>query len=191
MYILTQNPNWPKPKFIPDAQVICHFYREILGFEFIVSEPRECFRMACKADGDPCWQDSCVEVFLNSPARGLYYNFECSCSGFCLAEYGTQRANRIKFDNYSDIRRIWIQKPDFNNGRYHWRIKIEIPRVLIGLSPDEAVFGNLYKCASATESPHYLSLFPIDTPAPDFHRPEFFGPIRADESNDSFHKGVS
>ncbi|MDE6490265.1 MAG: hypothetical protein K2L49_03810, partial [Muribaculaceae bacterium] len=25
--------------------------------------------------------------------------------------------------------------------------------------------------------PHYMSLFPIDTPQPDFHRPEFFGTI--------------
>ena len=25
--------------------------------------------------------------------------------------------------------------------------------------------------------PHYLSWMPIDTPKPDFHRPEFFGKI--------------
>ncbi len=40
--------------------------------------------------------------------------------------------------------------------------------------------GNLNKCASATSAPHYLSWNPIDTPTPDFHRPEFFGKIILD-----------
>ncbi|MDE6449753.1 MAG: hypothetical protein K2L41_06690, partial [Muribaculaceae bacterium] len=35
--------------------------------------------------------------------------------------------------------------------------------------------SQLYSCASAIESPYYLSWSPIDTPRPDFHRPEFFG----------------
>lgn len=177
MYILKQNPHWPQAECVPEVRAECSLSPQILGFEFIVSDPPECFRRACKADGDPCWQDSCVEIFVNAPSRGIYYNFECSCSGFCLAEFGTQRNDRIHFDNYRDIHRTWIQKPEFSQGRCHWHIKIEIPRSLINLSPDETVCGNLYKCASAAPCPHYLTLFPIKTKTPDFHQPEFFKPF--------------
>ncbi|MDE6137165.1 MAG: hypothetical protein K2F97_06800, partial [Muribaculaceae bacterium] len=55
-----------------------------------------------------------------------------------------------------------------------------IPLDLIGVhyegKPVE-MRGNFYKCASATSQPHYLSWNPIDTPEPDFHRPEFFGKL--------------
>ena len=33
---------------------------------------------------------------------------------------------------------------------------------------------NLYKCGDNLSHPHFLSWQPIDTPQPDFHRPEFF-----------------
>ena len=180
MYILKNNPCWPVPEFIPEASVKCEFDAKTLSFEFSVSEPPECFRMQCQKDGEPCWQDSCVEIFVHSPSRGMYYNFECSCTGFCLAEYGTQRANRIQFENYDDIHRIWQRRPELIEGRYYWALKVVISRELIGLKPDESVCGNLYKCASGAACPHYLTLFPIDTPTPDFHRPEFFKPIWAE-----------
>ena len=58
-----------------------------------------------------------------------------------------------------------------------WQLDIEIPRAFLGLSPHAPVLGNLYKCASSAPVPHYLCAFPISTPAPDFHRPEFFRDI--------------
>ena len=39
------------------------------------------------------------------------------------------------------------------------------------------MMANFYKCADLTSTPHFLSWAPIDTPEPDFHRPEFFAPI--------------
>ena len=38
--------------------------------------------------------------------------------------------------------------------------------------------ANFYKCGDKTTKPHFLSWNPIDLPAPDFHRPDFFGEIR-------------
>ncbi|MBR3471266.1 MAG: hypothetical protein IKH22_01600, partial [Prevotella sp.] len=35
----------------------------------------------------------------------------------------------------------------------------------------------VYKCGDCLSVPHYLSLFPITTERPDFHRPEFFQDI--------------
>ncbi|MCK7480493.1 MAG: carbohydrate-binding family 9-like protein [Candidatus Moduliflexus flocculans] len=37
--------------------------------------------------------------------------------------------------------------------------------------------ANFYKCGDETEFPHYGAWSPVETPAPDFHRPEFFGEI--------------
>ena len=65
-------------------------------------------------------------------------------------------------------------------GMFSWNLLVIIPLDLIGVRyegrPVE-MRGNFYKCASATSQPHYLSWSPIDTPEPDFHRPEFFGKL--------------
>lgn len=65
-------------------------------------------------------------------------------------------------------------------GLFSWNLVVAIPLDLIGLhyegKPIE-MRGNFYKCADLTASPHFLSWAPIDTPQPDFHRPEFFRPI--------------
>ena len=37
--------------------------------------------------------------------------------------------------------------------------------------------ANFYKCGDMLPHPHFLSLFPIDIPKPDFHRPDFFGSV--------------
>jgi len=40
--------------------------------------------------------------------------------------------------------------------------------------------ANFFKCGDDTQQPHFLSWQPIDTPRPDFHRPEFFGFLQFD-----------
>jgi hypothetical protein len=35
--------------------------------------------------------------------------------------------------------------------------------------------ANFYKCGDETETPHFGAWSPVQTPQPDFHRPEFFG----------------
>ena len=65
-------------------------------------------------------------------------------------------------------------------GIFAWELLAVIPFDLIGVDPirlPEKIYANFYKCADATALPHYLSWSPIDTPAPDFHRPEFFGEL--------------
>jgi hypothetical protein len=37
--------------------------------------------------------------------------------------------------------------------------------------------GNFQKCGDKTKFPHYGSWNRIDTPEPDFHRPEYFGDL--------------
>ncbi len=45
------------------------------------------------------------------------------------------------------------------------------------ISPGHRAAANFYKCGDETAVPHYGAWSPIDTPQPDFHRPEFFGEV--------------
>ncbi len=50
-------------------------------------------------------------------------------------------------------------------------------------SPADVLFGkkmrmNAYKCGDGLSVPHYVTLAPIRTASPDYHRPEFFIPLR-------------
>ncbi|MDE6269894.1 MAG: hypothetical protein K2M12_03440, partial [Muribaculaceae bacterium] len=40
--------------------------------------------------------------------------------------------------------------------------------------------ANFYKCGDLLSTPHFLSWNRVDTPHPDFHRPEYFGAIKFD-----------
>lgn len=179
-YELKSNPQWPLVSMLPKTTAETMFNESVLSFTFDVVEPQNCFRQVCFKDGNPCWQDSCVEVFLASPARNGYFNFETSSSGACLAEFGQSRAPRRVFmpEEYTQIRRTVIIEPKPTEPFIHWTLKIEIPRVLLGISAQDKVFGNLYKCASNAKNPHYLSAFPVYTETPDFHRPEFFRELK-------------
>ena len=172
---LSPQPQWPAAPAIPRVSVRCTADETALRFAFDVSEPPECHRCLCAHDGAPCWQDSCVEVFLRSGDG--YYNFECNSDGFCLGEFGASRSPRraLTPHEYAQIHRTAHKTT--HGGIVLWQLDIEIPRAFLGLSPQDPIEGNLYKCASSAPVPHYLCAFPISTPAPDFHRPEFFRDI--------------
>ncbi len=130
-------------------------------------------------------QDSCVEFFVSPIGRTPYYNFEFNCIGTIHAacrmdrHTGTpltdEQLDRVK--RYPSCGTRPFQELE---GMFTWNLLVAIPLDLIGLEyegkPIE-MLGNFYKCADHTATPHFLSWAPIDTPEPDFHRPEFFAPI--------------
>ncbi|MCL2326498.1 MAG: carbohydrate-binding family 9-like protein [Proteobacteria bacterium] len=173
-YALQPMPHWHNPPALPRAVVRCTATYDRFTFDFDVTEPLSCFRLQCQRDGDACWQDSCVEVFLQS-STGDYVNFECNAAGVCLAQVGPDRHQRRPFlvGDYALIHRqarILSHGPD----AVCWTLTLSIPRTLLGLPPSAPLLGNLYKCASLAQTPHYLVAFPIHTPTPDFHQPADF-----------------
>jgi len=73
-----------------------------------------------------------------------------------------------------------VEAFDEQRGVFSWELVVAIPLELMGLDPanlPEKILANFHKCADDTNAPHFLSWNPIDTPAPDFHRPEFFGEL--------------
>jgi len=171
-------PRWQSAPVDCKTHVECSFNCSDFVFKFFVDEAADCFRLEHHQDGDECWQDSCVEVFLQSGWDNTqYFNFECNAAGAVLGELGSSRANRTRFSaqQYAQITR---QAHIISlNERVTWTFELRVPSHFININHPLALTGNLYKCASKAKCPHYLSAFDIPSSVPDFHRPEGFKKI--------------
>ena len=138
-----------------------------------------------KEDNGSQWEDSCVEFFVEDPDGSVYYNFEINALGKVLACAGPDRSHRTPrpeeemkaIARFASVSKVDTEKEGLQN----WRVCIIIPFELIGIDPEnlpKKIRANFYKCGDKTAHPHYVSWAPIDTPQPDFHRPEFFGELR-------------
>lgn len=136
-------------------------------------------------NNSPVAEDSCVEFFLQTPGSEEYWNFEFNCIGAINASHRKDRKHPIRLTDM-ELATVKRYATCGNNpfqeleGIFNWGLAIAIPFELIGVDVSKRPIemkGNLYKCASATSMPHYLSWPPIKTDKPDFHRPEYFGKI--------------
>lgn len=178
--ILNANLNWVQNqnKQLPTVMADIAIDKDYLTVNFSVEEPTDCFRAEVTADNDRSWEDSCVEIFLQNPAKPEeYFNFETTSRGFLLAAHGPNRNNRQVLDP-SEIAKVLRTKQlaSVAGNLICWGMTVEIPASIFGLASFDGLVlrGNLYKCADKAKTPHYLSAFPINTEKPDFHRPEFF-----------------
>ncbi|MCM1067638.1 MAG: carbohydrate-binding family 9-like protein [Muribaculaceae bacterium] len=174
--------NWaPQYPYHP----LCTFAAAHTGTHLYIDFLVRCnyLRAMNSADQSPVSEDSCVEFFIEPVAGGEYWNLEFNCIGAVNASHRKLRpqATRLSSDEIAMIRRYPScgTRPFCEvEGLFTWNLLVVIPFSLLGIDrvePGTAMRGNFYKCASASASPHFLSWSPIDTPAPDFHRPEFFG----------------
>ena len=173
---------WPlEYPYRPDVRfAIAHDGRALL-IRFEVEEDNP--RAVTTEDNGPVWEDSCVEFFVKKPGSPYYFNFETNCIGTGLA---AKRLSRSEFTHFSPdemarvVRRPSLPKAPLDiHGRTAWSLELEIPFDLIvpdGSVP-ERLMANFYKCGDKTAVAHFLSWNPVPVPAPDFHRPEFFGEL--------------
>lgn len=175
--------NWPDQyPYIPvtaadlaysDTGLYCRFRSKGTGLLAQYSE-----------DGSPVHNDSCVELFVQLPGDERYYNFEFNCIGTCDASHRLNRHESRPFTKaeYQLIHRATSERNDVlferPQGIHAFTVSIKIEYGVFGLSsvadlPDHLLM-NLYKCGDKTPRPHFASWQPIDTPEPDFHRPEYF-----------------
>lgn len=142
-------------------------------------------------DGDEVWRDNCVEFFF-SPSEDLslpYLNFEFNLLGAMLLGVGESRENRRRLsptELQSIPRRADHREPirDRSEGRKVWSLEAAIPiELILRLTGCEAPRGgtawrgNFNICAEEVTHPYYGNWNRIETPTPDFHRPEFFGRV--------------
>jgi hypothetical protein len=136
------------------------------------------------------WTDSCVEFFASLDGNQTYYNFEFSCIGTPLLRYNVKPhegdlASPQVLDGILTCSSLGRQPiEEVRSGEVAWQLTVTIPYAaffahrLTGLR-GQALSANFYKCGDELAEPHYLSLFPIHTPTPNFHTPEFFQPLEA------------
>lgn len=158
---------------------------EVLHLRFRVEE--DSVRSFCGNDRDRVWEDSCVEFFFSPSDDGLYYNIECSCTGKLYMCCGDSRHDRVSLPDeaYSAVARrpsLGTEAFGLIDAPAAWSVELDIPSGVFvhhGLKSFEGLCGrgNFYKCGDLLPRRHYLSWAPIETPKPDFHRPEFFDVI--------------
>lgn len=168
-------------------------YKPQVGFAIVHSERYIYVKFNVSGEGlravntknlSPVAQDSCVEFFLKVPGSDEYWNFEFNCIGTVNASHRILRPNAVRLtdDQISQILRYSTCGTcpfEEKSGRQDWSLTIAIPLTLIGINDSlpEFIYGNFYKCADATQHPHYLSWSPIPTEKPNFHTPEYFGKL--------------
>ncbi|MCI8387556.1 MAG: hypothetical protein HFE63_03710 [Clostridiales bacterium] len=136
-----------------------------------------------KNHNEAVYTDSCLEVFFtmnekNAPTNG-YINIEANSAPATLIAYGTGRGDR------TSIVDLGIKPFDVSCKKTddRWELFEFIPLSVLQqifhideVTADTEMRGNFYKCAE-TVNEHYGSWSPINTPEPDFHRPECFGKL--------------
>ena len=134
---------------------------------------------------EPVWRDSCVEVFILDPIEEKnYFNFEFNAIGTCLAFQGPTRENRtplsISLLGLISTHSSLSNSPFKEKHVGRWQLTIILPKICFGLSKHHSLSNirlkaNSYKCGDSLSKPHWISLFPIVTDQPNFHKPEYFG----------------
>lgn len=186
---------------IPPQQIACNNWANDYPYA-----PQACFRMAHNGeavfirfdvkenftmarvteDNGEVWTDSCVEFFLSWDDSG-YYNFEFTCIGKALAGFRKERLHAThgsagvmqSIKRYSTLGEANFEEKTGDNA---WTLTVAIPATAFFKHGIKRLNGlkaqaNVYKCGDHLSKPHFLSWQPIDTPAPNFHVPQFFTEI--------------
>lgn len=178
--------NWQEQfPYVPQVKLRMFHTGSHLVLKYEVTE--KC--TAAKADGDNgrTWADSCVEFFFQKEGEDRYYNLESTCIGNILMGWRSGRNDGLPAtdEQLAAIGRFPSlgRKPFAERlGENSWSIILTVPASAFRYSGIESFSGlkgrfNAYKCGDELSTPHFLSLVPIDTPEPDFHRPEYFTEI--------------
>ncbi len=133
----------------------------------------------------PVSEDSCVEFFVAPRNNSTgYWSFCFNCIGTVRSKWhDSESSGFLSPDELSRIKvHASVGSRPFQEveGSFIWSVTVAIPLDLIGLEytgQPMTIMANFNKCASSTSQPHYLSWAPIDSPHPDFHRPDCFAPL--------------
>ena len=125
----------------------------------------------------PVHEDSCLEFFFMPEGEERYLNFEINPNGCLHIGFGKDRYERERIVLPDAEAYFRIRTGRTAEG---WKAEYRIPgEFLCRFYPEFRFAGklkaNVYKCGDKTAHPHYLAWNPVDSPVPDYHRPESFG----------------
>ncbi len=173
---------WCDNDYRPKTTVTATYGPAMLYLSFRTDEP-EIIASRTRMN-DEIYRDSCMEFFLRPDENDPnYFNFEINANGALLLGFGRDRESRVRLEE--DPSQFDIRVSRFETGG--WSLAYRVPLCFLQKYIPTASFhsgnrmqGNFYKCGEDVPHPHFGSWNPIDTPAPDFHRPEFFGQLILD-----------
>jgi len=185
--LAVDNYLWLANSYRPPVEARLCYSRLYLYVMFRVGERRVRVRYA--KFQDPVYKDSCVEFFVDAfPETRLgYVNFETNAAGTLLAAFGPDRTHRKPLgpeDLAGFEAAASVPGPlDGEHGAEAWTLAYRVPLALFRRIYGQEVrsghraAANFYKCGDETEAPHYGAWSRVETSAPDFHRPEYFGEL--------------
>lgn len=175
--------NWPeKYPYLPAVDFAVAHNGTHLLIHYRVTEKRTLGTMA--SDLDALYKDSCCEFFCKNEGDSLYYNIESNCLGYILMECGSGRDNRTAstaenlqcIDRWASLGRESIGLIEQET---HWELALAVPIAAFWRHNYSTLSGrtflvNVYNCVGSGSDRQYITWNPIDSPSPDFHRPEYF-----------------
>lgn len=179
-YQITEYP-WTTNGYTPKVEITFGYDKD--GFEVLFTIYENEIRAIETEHQTDVYCDSCVEFFVQfSPLTDkTYINFEANANGAMFCAKGTARENRTLI-SVADIRDFNIHTKREQN---YWQVGYFIPLAFIQREipsyehkENATIKCNFYKCGAKTKYPHHGCWKKVETPKPDFYRPEFFGEIR-------------
>jgi hypothetical protein len=176
-------PDYHKYYDVPKVSFKIAHARDYIFLKYDVEEHEVLARY--RKTNEPVYKDSCVEFFIafDGPDKP-YYNLEFNRLGTCLGGYGKmgQQRDFLPAELLETIKyeRAIHQKRVANEPVINWTLTLMIPLQVFCHHQISTLKGkkcgvNFYKCGDDLTQPHYLAWNSIEAPAPNFHRPDFFG----------------
>ena len=178
--------NWPEEyPYRPEVSFRIFHNDAYLFIEYDVRE--KCTAALETVDGNDVYKDSCVEFFILPQGSAHYYNFEWNAIGTLCMSRRTGRHDPVHAPKevLSSVLTVSTYgRKAFSEilGDNVWQLRAAIPCTALFGDALESWKGaqfkaNFYKCGDALSTPHYVTWAPVETPSPDYHRPEFFRPV--------------
>lgn len=165
--------NWPEYPECPETEIKVMYNEDGIFVRFESQE--ENLITDCKNLNEDVFEDSTCEIFFNPNVnQPNYFNFEINAAGVPLIGWGSGRAPlRVRLP-LKDISIFEIESIIKEKG---FILKLFIPYSFMkeyAGEISEHFIGNFQKCCQKKDPEHYVTYFPVNTPAPDFHNPEAF-----------------
>lgn len=172
--------NWGGSYRPKTAAVLC--YMKDLGFAVRLFCKEKDPRATHMEPNSKVYEDSCLEFFANfqPDLKGSgYINFEGNANGAMLCFYGASREDGKRTSIIDMGLSHPVPKVIRTDDGWGWQLLIPLGfiRSVYGKAEYRTgshIRGGFFKCGDKTASPHYGSYTKIDSPYPNFHKPEYF-----------------
>jgi hypothetical protein len=127
-------------------------------------------------DGGDVWEDSCLELFIRPDQSPAYLNIEVNPLGAMIIGLGPGREDRRDLPELKPrLGPVIAIEPCAGRWEVSYKLPFGMLREIYGDPVGPLFRANLFKCGGVED--HYGMWREVQTPEPDFHRPEYFGPL--------------